>query len=224
MFATLQTLFAESLVAAGRLSGEGFDGAAGLPVALLLSVAVAALLLVGGWLWRRSARRGRTSVTSRRAFTQAEGMFWSRLNSALPDHLVLMAVPLTRFVTVRQAGGMGRNQRKLEALMVDFGVFRPDGSVASVVILEDSDAAMTRRQVKLRRKLLERAGIKAVNWALKPLPSAETIIRHLNPAAIAYAAGGRGSARRSAAVSPDSGFAPDTRLVASQANPDFRPA
>nr|MBA3478829.1 hypothetical protein [Lautropia sp.] len=100
MFATLQTLFAESLVAAGRLSGEGFDGAAGLPVALSLSVAVAALLLAGGWLWRRSARKGRTSVTSRRAFTQAEGMFWSRLNSALPDHLVLMAVPLTRFVTV----------------------------------------------------------------------------------------------------------------------------
>ena len=57
--------------------------------------------------------------------------------------MVLMAVPMTRLLAVRKAGGLGRNQRKLEALTVDFGVFRADGTVSSIVILEDGDTTLT---------------------------------------------------------------------------------
>jgi hypothetical protein len=221
--------FADVSAAFGRLSHGHLDGAGSVTVVVALCAGLLALLLAVAWLWRRASRKSRTSVTSRRAFTHAEGLLWARLSSALPEHVVLMAVPLTRFVTVLRAGGLGRNQRKLESLTVDFGVFRADGSVASVVILEDSNAELSRRQIKLRRKLLDRAGIKAVCWPLRPLPTAETIVRLLNPVAIDYSAGERGSfqrggSRAAAVVIADSGFAPDTRLVASHANPDFRPA
>jgi hypothetical protein len=223
MDAMLQTFLADPVGTVGHLLGQGFKGAGPLVLALVVM-----LLAAGFWLWRRPAGKGRTNVTVRRAFSQAEGLLWSRLSGALPDHVVLMSVPLTHFITVRQAGGLGRNQRKLEALTVDFGVFRSDGTVSSVVIVEDGDSMLTRRQIKLRRKILERAAVRTVNWPLKPLPSVDMISRQLNPALIQFAAGERGSARRSigrgsAPVLSDEALAPDTRLAASHANPDFSP-
>lgn len=224
MDASFQTFLVDPVGFAGQILGQGFKGAGPLAVAL-----VVLLLAAGFWLWRRPARKGRTNVTARRAFGQSEGLLWSRISVALPDHVVLMSVPLTRFITVRQAGGLGRNQRKLEALAVDFGVFRADGTVSSVVLLEGNDAALTRRQVKLRRKLLDRAGIKAVNWDPIPLPSVEMIARQLNPEPVQFAAGEpgrvqRGMGRGSAMANPDDAMAPDTRLAASHASPAVRPA
>jgi hypothetical protein len=224
MQAILQTFLADPAAGAARLFGEAFGGGT---ASVVLAVA-AALLLTAIWWWRRSVRKGPTSVIARRAFSHAEGLLWARVNAALPEQVVLMSVPLTRFITVRQAGGLGRNQRKLEPLTVDLALMRTDGTVSAVVILEDGENVLTRRQAKLRRKLLERAGIKTVNWTLKPLPSAEVIARQLNPAGTGYAAGERGSSQRShrgsAVIIHDHGVAPDTRLVANHANPDFRPA
>jgi hypothetical protein len=222
MDAILQLLSTDPVGAAAQLFGYGFKGAGPLVLALAVMLMAAA-----AWLWRRPERKGRTNVNARRAFSQAEGLLWSRLNNALPEHVVLMSVPLTRFITVRQAGGLGRNQRKLDALTVDFGVFRSDGTVSSIIILEDGDSTLSRRQLKLRRKLLERASIKTVYWTAKPLPSVDMISKQLNPAPIQFAAGERGTSQRSigrgsAVVPSDDAMDPDTRLAASHANPDIR--
>jgi hypothetical protein len=219
MDASFSTFLADPFGAATTLAGNAFKGAGPLVVALVVM-----LLAAGVWLWRRPTRKGRTNVTPRRAFSQVEGMMWSRLTSALPDHVVLMAVPITRLVAVRKSGGLGRNQRKLDALTVDFGVFRLDGSISSVVILEDADTALSRRQLKLRRKLLERAAIRTFNWSTKPLPTVDMIAKQLNPTPIAFAAAERGVAQRGlgrGAVADDP-VDPDTRLAASHANPDVR--
>ena len=229
MDALLQSLFADPVGTAGYWLSHGLKGAGPLAAAL-----VAVSLAAGFWLWRRPSRKGRTNVIARRAFSQAEGQLWSRLTAALPDHVVLMSVPLTRFVAVRQDGGLGRNQRKLEALTADFGIFRADGTVSSVVLLEDGDSVLTRRQIKLRRKVLDRAGVRTVSWTSKPLPSVDMITRQLNPAPVHFSAGEPGSAQRGsaqrgsraggAAAGPDDALAPDTRLAASHASAEIRPA
>ena len=215
------SFLADPFGAASAVVGQSFKGAGPLVVALVVM-----LLAAGVWLWRRPARKGRTNVTSRRAFSQVEGLLWSRLTSALPDHIVLMSVPITRVLAVRKAGGLGRNQRKLDALTVDFGVFRTDGTVSSVVILEDGDTALSRRQLKLRRKLLERAAIRTFTWSAKPLPTIDMISKQLNPAPIQFAAAERGVAQRGlgrGAVAEDP-VDPDTRLAASHAKADVRTA
>lgn len=223
MDASFRSLLADPFGAATQLLAHGFKGAAPLAAALVV------MLLAGGfWLWRRPAGKGRTNVSPRRAFSQAEGLLWSRLNSALPEHVVLMGVPITRFVSVRRSGGLGSNQRRLEALTVDFGVFRSDGTVSSIVILEDGDGMLSRRQLKLRRKLLDRAAIRTVYWTMKPLPTVDMISKQLNPAPIQFAAAERGAAQRglvrgSAALANDP-VDPDTRLAANHANPDLRRA
>lgn len=219
MDASFTSLLADPLGAATTLFGKLFDGAGPLAMAMVVM-----LLGAGIWLWRRPTRKGRTNVTPRRAFTQVEGLLWSRLNSALPDHVVLMAVPITRLLAVNQAGGLGRNRRKLEALTIDFGVFRADGTVSSIVILEDGDSTLSRRQLKLRRKLLERAAVRTVTWSAKPLPTIEMIAKQLNPAPIQFAAAERGVAQRGlgrGAIADDP-VDPDTRLAASHATPDIR--
>lgn len=219
---SLQAFFADPFGVAGHLLGNGLKGAGPLAVALS-----ALLLAAGFWLWRRRGRKGRTNVTARRGFSQTEGHLWSRMNAALPDHVILMSLPLTNFISVRKDGGLGRNQRKLEVLSADFAVFRADGTVSSVVLLQERDETMTRRQIKLRAKLLARAGIRTVNWTAKVLPSVDAITRQLQPATN-FAAGAPLRARRAIRSGPakgaDSVVAPDTRLVASQASAEIRPA
>jgi len=221
MDASFSSFLADPFGAATTAVGHLFKGSGPLVVAL-----VAMLLAAGVWMWRRPARKGRTNVTPRRAFSQAEGQLWARITNALPDHVVLMAVPITRLLAVRKAGGLGRNQRKLDALTVDFGVFRADGTVSSVVILEDSDTTLSRRQLKLRRKLLERAGVRAVTWSAKGLPTIDMIAKQLNPSPIQFAAAERGVAQRGLGrgALADDPVNPDTRLAASHANPDVRVA
>jgi hypothetical protein len=219
MDAPFSSFLADPFGAATLAVGQSFKGAGPLVVALVVM-----LLAAGVWLWRRPARKGRTNVTPRRAFSQVEGLLWSRLNSALPDHIVLMAVPITRVLAVRKAGGLGRNQRKLDALTVDFGVFRADGTISSVVILEDGDTMLSRRQLKLRRKLLERAAIRTFTWSAKPLPTIDMISKQLNPAPIQFAAAERGVAQRGlgrGAIADDP-VDPDTRLAASHGKADVR--
>jgi hypothetical protein len=222
MDASLQALLSSPVAAVERLIDQGLNGALALALFVLLLVAVIRK-------WRGPTQKARTNVTARRAFSQAQGLLWTRLSDALPEHVVLMSVPITRFISVRQAGGLGRNQRKLEALTVDYGIFRSDGTVSSVVILEGTATSLTRRQIKLRGKLLDRAAIKSVTWDVKPLPTIEMISRLLNPAPIQFAAAERGVAQRniprdSPGVFANDAMAPDTRLAASHASPDIRPA
>jgi hypothetical protein len=219
MDASFSAFLADTVDSATLLAGRLLHGA--VPLALALGVMAAA---AGLWFWRRPARSGRTNVTPRRAFNRVEGLLWSRLSSALPDHVVLMAVPMTRLVAVRKAGGLGRNQRKVESLTVDFAVFRLDGSISSVVILEDAETTLSRRQLKLRRKLLERAAIRTFTWSSKPLPTVEMISKQLNPSPIQFAAAERGVAQRGPGrgAMADDRVDPDTRLAASHANPDVR--
>ena len=96
MDASFSSFLADAVGTAAQVAGRVFQGAVQLAVALAVMVIAAGL-----WLWRRPAGKGRTNVTPRRAFSQVEGMLWSRLTSALPDHVVLMAVPMTRLVAVR---------------------------------------------------------------------------------------------------------------------------
>jgi uncharacterized MAPEG superfamily protein len=219
MDANINSFLADPVSSATALAGYLFKGSGPLAAALVAMVVIAVI-----WLWRRPAFKGRTNVTPRRAFSQLEGMMWSRLTSAMPDHVVLMAVPITRVLAVRKSGGLGRNQRRLDALTVDYGVFRADGTVSSVVILEDVDTALSRRQLKLRRKLLERAAIRTITWSAKPLPTVEMIAKQLDPTPIQFAAAERGVAQRGlgrGAVADDP-VDPDTRLAASHASPDVR--
>jgi hypothetical protein len=219
MNASVSSLLADPFGSAAILAGYVFKGAGPLVVALVVM-----LLAAGVWLGRRPAGKGRTNVTARRAFSQIEGLLWSRLTSAMPDHVILMSVPITRLLAVRKAGGLGRNQRKLDALTVDFGVFRADGSVSSVVILEDTDTSLSRRQIKLRRKLLERASIRTFTWSVKPLPTVDMISKLLKPTPIQFAAAERGVAQRGLGrgAMADDPVDPDTRLAASHANPNVR--
>ncbi len=211
----LKAFMADPLGTAGLLVEYGLKGAAPLTAALAVIVAGVAV-----WLWRRRSHRGRTNVLTRRAFSQAEGQLWTRLNAAMPGHVIGIGVPLTRFVAVRKDGGLGRHRRRLETLSADFGVFRGDGTISTVVLLEDGEASLGRRQAKLRRKLLERAGIRWVTWSVASLPTVDAITRQLNPVPIQFAAGESGSAKRrvdggSARRGMSDSVDPDTRLVAS---------
>ncbi len=151
----------------------------------IVAVTVVAIVMVVLMLliWQRigSERARRLGLLSRRAFNSAEGEFWRRLREAMPDHVVLMAVPLSRFISVRQGGRSARETKRLTGLTVDFALFRPDGTLSSVVLMEDSEPSLTRSQRRLRRKLLEASRTRSIVWRLDSPPSVATIRRGLDP-------------------------------------------
>lgn len=167
---------------------------------LALALATAALVALYCW-WRNWQPAGATTVNAKRGFSQAEGLLWMRMSTALPGHVVLMDVPLHRFVLVRRPGGLRRDQRKFEALEVDYAVFRPDGSVCAVVLLEDGDPQPTERQRRWRQKLLERAGLRTFVWRTLPMPTIEAIRGQLDHASLPIVAAEPGSGQRQSALS-----------------------
>ena len=189
-----QTFLADPAGFAGHLLGQGFKGAGPLAVALI------AMLLAGN-LAVAPARPQRDAPMSRprRAFGQSEGLLWSRITTALPGHVVLMSVPLTRFITVRQAGGLGRNQRKLEALVVDFGVFRADGTVSSVVLLDGKEPALTPPAAEAAPQTAGAGGHQGRQLGLNPLALGRHDLPAIEPRAGAVRRGrtGQGAAARS---------------------------
>lgn len=162
----------------------------------LVGAALAAGVLVILWTRGRERIRARTNVLSRRAFSSPEGELWRRMQRAMPNHVIQMHLPLSRFMVVRRAGGLGRNSQRLAELSVDYAIFRADGTISSVVLMTESEQELSRQQRKLRRKLLERAQVRHVQWSLTTIPSVDAIAGTLDPDLSVLVASEPGSARR----------------------------
>lgn len=108
--------------------------------------------------------------------SKVEQVLYWRLVEALPGHVVLCQVQLSRFLRVKRTGHWSWRNR-IDRKSADYVVCRPDFSLVSVVELDDAThAAAARRKADVDKDAaLTAAGVSVVRWTVKAMPTKEEI-------------------------------------------------
>jgi hypothetical protein len=153
----------------------------------LLPLLLLGVLLFGGLavLW---LRRKPSDVASqpwpfylRKPMSVPEQVLYFRLVEAMPEHIVLAQVQLSRFLGVKKGEQFRTWFNRINRLSVDFLVLRKDATVVAAIELDDkSHERSDRREADERKnRALTDAGAKIVRWNVSRLPSREEIREEL---------------------------------------------
>lgn len=139
---------------------------------LLAAVVVAAFLFVLGTWGRRPPVDGQWPFEARRPLSQVEQVLYFRLRNALPGHIILAQVQLSRLLAVKHGNEHHAWNNRINRMSADFVVCERDARVVAVIELDDaSHQRAQRRDVDARKdKALCSAGIRVVRWQAKSLP------------------------------------------------------
>jgi very-short-patch-repair endonuclease len=151
--------------------------AAIIVVALGVGVAIAVL----------RARNSETTSTGdwpfslRRPMTEPEQVLYSRLCQALPDHIVLAQVGMSRFLAVRRGHNARAWYNRINRMSVDFLVCTKDASVVAAVELDDaSHQHPDRVSADAKKELaLNAAGVRLLRWNVGAMPDEAAIQRSI---------------------------------------------
>jgi hypothetical protein len=123
-----------------------------LTTVLLLGLLLAVVLVVIGRLRPLSGRSPSVwPFYVKRPLSQPEQVLYHRLIRALPDHIVLAQVQVSRVLGVKKGANFREWNNRIYRLSYDFVVCRKDSTVIAAVELDDkthesADRASTRRE------------------------------------------------------------------------------
>ncbi len=143
-------------------------------VLLLLVSAVATLVRA---LMRSARDSRRWPFMQQRPLTRPEQVLYFRLVDALPDHVVLAQVQLSRFLRVRK----GRNHRewinRVDRKSVDYLVCTHDFAVVAAIELDEATHEGPYRTLAdaNKNRALEAADVPLIRWHVSTLPDRTAI-------------------------------------------------
>ena len=147
---------------------------------VLLVVVVAVVIAVGLLLKNRRQRAsddGPWPLYLRKPLTEPEQILYHRLLKALPEHMVLAQVQLSRLLGVKKGENFAAWYNRINQKSVDFVICRRDSTVLAVIELDDSTHDRPSRQTADAQKdrALTSAGVKLIRWTASSLPDEATI-------------------------------------------------
>lgn len=121
---------------------------------------------------------------ARKTLTVPEQILYFRLVQALPEHIILAQVQLSRLLGVREDHNFHIWNNRINRMSVDFVVCNKDSSIAAVIELDDATHLRTARQVADGKKdrALTSAEVRIVHWQAKSIPDVATIRATFLPA------------------------------------------
>jgi len=133
--------------------------------------------------------------TIRRPLSAPEQVLYFRLRTALPDHIVLAQVGLSRFLGVKRGNDFHAWNNRINRMSVDFLVCNKDASVVAAIELDDASHRNPDRVSadQKKDKALGAAGVPLLRWHVNSMPD-ESAIR------IEVTSAGAGPNRSSPAV------------------------
>ena len=148
---------------------------------LAVFACVVALALV---VFRRkmpSNHEGPWPFIARKPMSASEQILYFRLREAVPDHIVLAQVSVSRLLAVEKGQNVQAWNNRISRLSADFVVCKKDASVVAVVELDDaSHESKERRRADAKKdRALGAAGIPVLRWQAKTMPDIVTIRRTL---------------------------------------------
>jgi very-short-patch-repair endonuclease len=115
--------------------------------------------------------------------SRPEQVLYHRLVSALPDHIILAQVQLSRFLGVKKGNNYRAWFNRINRMTADFVVCNKDFSIVAVIELDDSTHQRTDRQAAdtKKDKALSSAGVRIVRWQANAIPDKAAIQAAIMP-------------------------------------------
>ena len=106
-------------------------------------------------------------------FSTPEQVLYFRLVKALPDHIVLGQVQLSRLVGVKKGNNAQAWLNRINRMSADFVVCKKDSSIVAVIELDDATHSGEKREQADAKKdrALAAADIKVNRWQVKAIPN-----------------------------------------------------
>jgi len=147
-------------------------------VALAALVGIAAIVVAA-----LKAKEGRASDAvewpyyAKRPLSAPEQILYFRLGHALPQHIVLAQVGLSRLLGVKKGSSFHAWNNRINRMSADFVVCGKDSSIVAVIELDDASHNRGDRRVADAKKdrALGAAGIRIIRWQAKAIPDEASI-------------------------------------------------
>ena len=160
-------------------------------VTLLLGVVI--VIVAAFFLVAKAKKGGGTGETpwpfyAKKPLSSPEQVLYFRLCKALPEHIVLAQVALSRILGVKKGYNFGEWFNRINRMSADFVLCSKDSTIVAVIELDDASHEKADRQVAdaKKDKALGSAGIRIVRWQAKSIPDEATIkatFAHAQPGA-----------------------------------------
>ncbi len=120
---------------------------------------------------------------AKKPLSQPEQVLYFRLAQALPEHIVLAQVQLSRLLGVKKGNNYQAWFNRINRMSADFVVCNKDCSIVAVIELDDATHQKEDRQAAdaKKDKALSSAGIRIVRWQTKAIPDIAAIRSTIMP-------------------------------------------
>ncbi len=152
-----------------------------LPVlVVLLCVLIATLVLRA--LLRKQGGEESWPFVSKFPLSHIEQVLYYRLVQALPEHIVLAQVQISRFLTVRKGTTDTGWNNRIDKKSIDFLICNRDFSIVAAIELDDSTHARARsiKRDDVKNRALAAADVALIRWRASALPDEEEIRRAID--------------------------------------------
>ena len=153
----------------------------------IITIFVLVLLAVAGLVVLRrvgilaSAGSGAWPFYVKKPLSQPEQVLYHRLIRALPEHIVLAQVQVSRVLGVKKGSSFNEWNNRINRLSYDFVVCGKDSTVIAAVELDDKTHESKARIAtdEKKNKASADAGLRLLRWHVRALPTEEAIRQEL---------------------------------------------
>ncbi|MEK6805723.1 MAG: DUF2726 domain-containing protein [Pseudomonadota bacterium] len=144
---------------------------------LIIVCAVIAMVFIGIAKAKKGLGGASWPFYSKKPLSSPELILYFRLCNALPDHIVLAQVGLSRILGVKKGNNFGEWFNRINRMSADFVLCSKDSTVVAVIELDDASHKKSDRQAAdaKKDKALGSAGIRIVRWQAKFIPDEAAI-------------------------------------------------
>ncbi len=114
---------------------------------------------------------------AKKPLSQPEQVLYFRLVQALPEHIILAQVQLSRLLGVKKGNNYQAWFNRINRMSADFVVCNKDSSIVAVIELDDATHQKEDRQAAdaKKDKALASADVRVIRWQAKTIPDVATI-------------------------------------------------
>ena len=144
---------------------------------LLLLVAIVALLIAKKLGLLKFGENPQWPFYVKKPLTPPEQVLYHRLVTALPEHIVLAQVQVSRVLGVKKGFKFHEWNNRVNRLSYDFVVCGKDSTVIAAIELDDRTHESESRTAtdSKKNKATTDAGLKLVRWNVRDMPNHEVI-------------------------------------------------